>query len=132
MREPRGDYAAPLAALDRVVEVGRDAIRTEKSVHATEPYFRGHYPGHPIYPGVFIFEAVQQAVRRYGEAQGRQLRLSYIKSIRFLAPVLPGDVLNADCEFRWSEDDRRVQVKAICSKRDKRVSRMTLEYRTEK
>ena len=47
--------------IDRVVELSDDKVVALKNVSANEPYFAGHFPGHPIMPGVLQVEAMAQA-----------------------------------------------------------------------
>src|SRR5690348_10909876 len=95
--------AVPLDALDEIVAVRERSIRTVKHIRAEEPYFTGHYPGHPVYPGVFIVEAVIQAARAHLDRAGRSHRLVEVISTRFLAPVQPGQTLEVECEFASAE-----------------------------
>src|SRR5713101_5686125 len=51
----------PFLLIDRVVELTEDKIVAIKNVTINEPFFAGHFPGHPIMPGVLIVEAMAQA-----------------------------------------------------------------------
>jgi beta-hydroxyacyl-ACP dehydratase FabZ len=52
----------PFLLVDRVLELERNTrIRAVKNVTFNEPYFMGHFPGHPVMPGVLILEALAQA-----------------------------------------------------------------------
>ncbi|MDR1590497.1 MAG: bifunctional UDP-3-O-[3-hydroxymyristoyl] N-acetylglucosamine deacetylase/3-hydroxyacyl-ACP dehydratase [Puniceicoccales bacterium] len=88
----------PFILIDRVMEfIGDDFLRAVKNVTINEPYFMGHYPGHPVMPGVLQIEAMAQAagilmLRRYQYEQ----RLAYFIScdrVKFRKPVIPGDQL---------------------------------------
>jgi 3-hydroxymyristoyl/3-hydroxydecanoyl-(acyl carrier protein) dehydratase len=95
---PALDRAAPLPAIDTWRLRGD---RHEFTVDArtgirAEPYLRGHFPGYPIFPGVFVLEAVCQAVAAaFGELgwDGPAPQVSTVRSLRFLAPLLPGDTM---------------------------------------
>jgi 3-hydroxyacyl-[acyl-carrier-protein] dehydratase len=91
-------YAAPLRAVDRV-EVTRTAesvrVTATKTVDPTDPYLPGHFPGRPVFPGVFMIEAVRQAVC---SALGAELVA--VHSVRFIRPALAGDVLTFDVTVR--------------------------------
>jgi 3-hydroxyacyl-[acyl-carrier-protein] dehydratase len=108
-------YAAPLVALDRVIRLDESGITTTKAVTGNEAFFDGHYPAHPVYPGVFVIEAVIQASRRYAEAYHRPARLAEVVTTRFLSPVQPGDVLTCDCACSLLGDGGTMQVQASCS-----------------
>ncbi|MDR3317795.1 MAG: bifunctional UDP-3-O-[3-hydroxymyristoyl] N-acetylglucosamine deacetylase/3-hydroxyacyl-ACP dehydratase [Puniceicoccales bacterium] len=88
----------PFILIDRVIEIsGNDYLRAIKNVTINEPYFVGHYPGHPVMPGVLQIEAMAQAagilmLKRYQYEQ----RLAYFMScdkVKFRKPVTPGDQL---------------------------------------
>jgi 3-hydroxyacyl-[acyl-carrier-protein] dehydratase len=105
-------YAVPLRALDRVISMSRESIVTEKDVRAQEPYFRGHYRNFPVYPGVFMVEAVDQAARLLGLRHGMTLGLIEVKT-RFLSAVGPGDTLRCECTVKRDADDR-IRATATC------------------
>lgn len=74
----------------RALEPGRSAVCT-KVFAASEPFFRGHFPGHPLVPGVILTEAMAQTagIAAGKPETGRSYRLSAIKLMKFLKPVLP-------------------------------------------
>ena len=51
----------PILLIDRVLEIGEKSIRAVKNVTFNEPHFQGHFPGHPVMPGVLLVEAMAQA-----------------------------------------------------------------------
>jgi 3-hydroxyacyl-[acyl-carrier-protein] dehydratase len=90
----------PFLMIDRVVEVTAETSAVGiKNVTVNEPYFAGHFPGHPIMPGVLIVEAMAQTaaalvVASIGPAaEGRPVYFMTIDQARFRRPVLPGDQL---------------------------------------
>ena len=93
----------PLQLIDRVV-AGEDGRRLvgRKSVTAGEPYFAGHFPGHPMMPGVLLCEALVQtsalliARSSAGSGADATLALRGLERTRFRQPVVPGDVLELD------------------------------------
>lgn len=108
----RLSHAVPLAAVDRVIEITHDRIVTEKDVRAQEDYFRGHYRNFPVYPGVFMVEAVDQATRLWGVRHGMKLGLIEVKT-RFLSAVGPGDILRCDCTMKI-DGHGRVRATSTC------------------
>lgn len=90
----------PFLMIDRVIDVVPDVGCTGiKNVTINEPYFQGHFPGHPVMPGVLIIEAMAQAagilvVRTMGpESEGKLVYFMTIDEARFRKPVGPGDQL---------------------------------------
>lgn len=97
----------PFLLIDRVLECepGK-AVRALKNVTVNEPFFNGHFPGHPVMPGVLIVEALAQAsaivaYRSDPEAMGgRKLFLfAGIDDARFKRQVVPGDTLVLESTF---------------------------------
>jgi 3-hydroxyacyl-[acyl-carrier-protein] dehydratase len=92
--------AAPLRAVE-TYNVERDGDRLRVSarvaVRGDEPNLRGHFPGLPVFPGVFVIEAVCQAVAHtLGTPGARPPVLRAVRSVRFLAPLLDGDELTLE------------------------------------
>jgi 3-hydroxyacyl-[acyl-carrier-protein] dehydratase len=90
----------PFLMIDRVVEVFADTSAIGiKSVTVNEPFFPGHFPGHPIMPGVLIVEAMAQTAAALvaasvgTEAEGKLVYFTTIEQARFRRPVVPGDQL---------------------------------------
>ncbi len=95
----------PFLLVDRLEEV-EEGVRVHgfKNVTVNEPFFQGHFPDHPIMPGVLIVEAMAQVGGAYvavlddiGDDQ-----VTYFVGIdkaRFRKPVLPGDVLRMELEL---------------------------------
>jgi len=87
----------PWPLLDRALTV-EPGVRAsgEKLVSANEVYFRGHFPGAPVLPGVLICEALAQLAGRVADDDA--LRLLAVEKARFRRPVVPGDVLRLAVE----------------------------------
>lgn len=91
----------PFLLVDRVLDlVPNESIRALKNVTFNEPFFTGHFPDHPVMPGVLIVEAMAQAAAVLGHhslARNGNDRLYYyfagIDDMRFKRPVVPGDQL---------------------------------------
>jgi 3-hydroxyacyl-[acyl-carrier-protein] dehydratase len=74
-----------------------------KNVTINEPFFQGHFPGHPIMPGVLILEAMAQVGGIFAQLsrQATKDEVPYFVGIdkaRFRKPVLPGDVLSFELQ----------------------------------
>ena len=94
----------PFLLLDRVIKLEKGKyIEGYKNVSISEPVFQGHFPDHPIYPGVMIIEGMAQAggvlaFQSYSEEEQDDLnnKVVYFMSIdkaKFRSPVTPGDQL---------------------------------------
>ena len=88
----------PFLLVDRVLEADERRFKALKNVTFNEPHFQGHFPGHPVMPGVLILEAMAQAavgalVRQPGFPQGGLAFLAGVEGARFRRPVYPGDTL---------------------------------------
>ncbi|QSQ14654.1 3-hydroxyacyl-ACP dehydratase FabZ [Myxococcus landrumensis] len=88
----------PFLLIDRVVEiVPGQKITAFKNVTINEPFFNGHFPGHPVMPGVLILEALAQAsaILAYkSENMDPTQKVTYLMGVdgaRFRKPVVPGD-----------------------------------------
>ena len=94
----------PILLVDRVLDVvAAKSIRTLKNVSVNEPYFPGHYPHHPVMPGVLIVEAMAQsaailAFTTMGSKPDDKSVYYFvgIDNARFKKPVGPGDQLIID------------------------------------
>jgi beta-hydroxyacyl-ACP dehydratase FabZ len=91
----------PFLLVDRIVEFdpGKRIVGI-KNVTINEPFFQGHFPGHPIMPGVLIIEAVAQVGGILAlKAMGGEKRIAYFAGIdncKFRRPVVPGDQLRLE------------------------------------
>ena len=93
----------PFVLVDRVTEVvPKERIRGHKCVSMNEPWFQGHFPGHPIMPGVLVIEALAQigGILAYAsEPFDETTSLVYFLGIdkaKFRRPVIPGDRLDLE------------------------------------
>jgi 3-hydroxyacyl-[acyl-carrier-protein] dehydratase len=98
-------HRAPFVLIDRVVDIQpRKSARAFKCVTYNEPFFPGHFPGKPIFPGVLILEAMAQLIGVLAYASepfDSSQKIMYFMGIdkaRFRAPVVPGDRMTLDVE----------------------------------
>ncbi len=96
----------PFLLVDRVVEMEeKKRIVGIKNVTINEPFFQGHFPGHPIMPGVLIVEAMAQVggVLLMGTVDDPESKVVYfmsIDNIKFRKPVKPGDQLRIEVDIK--------------------------------
>lgn len=129
----------PFLLVDRVLEVepGK-SIHAYKNITMNEPYFVGHFPHHPVMPGVLIMEALAQAAGilsfKTMDSKPDDNSVFYFVGIdecRFKKPVMPGDQLHLHVEIErnmrgiWKyKAEARVdgqvvaEAKLMCAKRD--------------
>lgn len=93
----------PMLMVDCITKLEDTRIEAIKNVTINEPYFQGHFPGHPIMPGVLQLEAMAQAagllMMKHADT-GRQLAyFMAAEDVKWRKPVLPGDVLVIEVEL---------------------------------
>jgi len=95
----------PLLLVDKVIEFEENKkIVAIKNVTFNEPHFLGHFPNHPIMPGVLIIEALAQAgalmvtCAQDFKAEDKLVYFMSIDGAKFRKPVIPGDVLELHVE----------------------------------
>lgn len=95
----------PMLLVDRIVELEEGArVVGLKNVTINEPFFQGHFPGHPVMPGVLIVEAMAQAggMLLMGSVDDPGDKVVYFMSldkVKFRRPVVPGDQLRLEVEM---------------------------------
>ena len=121
----------PFLMIDRVTEVERmKRIVAIKNVTVNEPWFHGHFPGHPLMPGVLIIEAMAQAggVLLLLEVPDRRSKLVLFTGIdgaKFRRPVVPGDTVRFEVTVaQWRSRAGKMQGAAYVG--DKLVCEATL------
>lgn len=116
----------PFLLVDRVLEIeaGKRAVGL-KNVTMNEHFFVGHFPDHPVMPGVLIIEMMAQVggvMLLVTETNGGKLAyLAAVDKVRFRKPVLPGDTLITEVEMvksrgsmGWVKATARVGDKVVC------------------
>ncbi len=94
----------PFLMVDRVIEFqGETKAIGVKAVTINEPFFQGHFPGHPVMPGVLQLEAMAQVasivMMKKTENAGKIGYFMSADEVKFRKPVMPGDTLFIECEL---------------------------------
>ena len=96
-------HRPPFLFVDEIVSESADGLVARRTFRADEDFYRGHYPGAPITPGVLLCEAVFQTgalfMARLMAGQGTQdgvPLLAKISDVRFRNPVYPGDTITIE------------------------------------
>ena len=94
----------PFLLVDRILEIeeGKRIVGL-KNVTINEPFFQGHFPGHPIMPGVLIIESMAQVggmllMRTIADPSSKVVYFMSLDNIKFRRPVRPGDQLRLELE----------------------------------
>ncbi len=95
----------PFLLVDRVLDLQpKKKVVAVKNVTMNEPFFSGHFPGHPIMPGVLIVEAMAQAggillLNTVDDPKSKLMYFMGIDGVRFRKPVMPGDQIRFELDM---------------------------------
>src|SRR5467141_3727587 len=124
----------PFLMVDRIIsfdESGTKCIGV-KSVTINEPFFQGHFPGHPVMPGVMQVEAMAQvASLLLFKLAKTSSRIGYFMSavdVKFRKPVMPGDTIFIHAELTKARGERLAKAKCHCVVNDAVVSEGELMF----
>ena len=96
-------HRPPFLMVDLVTKIEGNLIVAQKNVTMAEPVFEGHFPGHPILPGVLQLEAMAQVASilllRIPEHQGKLGYFMSADNVKWRKPVMPGDILFIETEL---------------------------------
>ena len=121
----------PFLMVDRLVKIEGNHIVGIKNVTINEPYFQGHFPGHPIMPGVLQLEAMAQVagivMLKSAENAGKIAYFMSAEDVKWRKPVLPGDVLVIDVELTKMRG-KIGKAKGVCKVRGEVVSEAAVTF----
>ena len=123
----------PFLMVDRIVGFEGDTkIIGMKTVTINEPFFQGHFPGHPVMPGVLQVEAMAQVASillfKLSKSASRVGYFMSADDVKFRKPVLPGDTIYIHAELTKSRGDRLAKAKCHCVVNDAVVSEGELMF----
>ena len=102
----------PFLLIDKVIDIKKNkSIIAQKNVSYNEPFFQGHFPDYPVFPGVLLLEAMAQATAILDiESNDRDMskQLYYFVGIdkaRFKKQVVPGDIIIINANRNQSKSD---------------------------
>jgi UDP-3-O-[3-hydroxymyristoyl] N-acetylglucosamine deacetylase/3-hydroxyacyl-[acyl-carrier-protein] dehydratase len=108
----------PFLMVDRVTKIQGNRITAVKNVTINEPYFQGHFPGHPIMPGVLQLEAIAQVAGilalKQAENTGRLAYFMSAEEVKWRKPVRPGDTLMIEVELTKARG-KIGKAKGVCT-----------------
>ena len=123
----------PFLMVDRVVGFeGENKITALKSITINEPFFQGHFPGHPVMPGVMQVEAMAQVASiLLFKLTKTSSHVGYFMSadqVKFRKPVFPGDTIFIHAELTRARGNRMAKTKCYCVVNDAVVSEGELMF----
>ena len=97
-------HREPFLLVDEIVQWEESRIVCTKTFSGEEEFFKGHYPGYPLVPGVYLCEAAMQAgaillSRAMAEAEGKMPVATRINDVRFKRIVRPGETLRMEVDL---------------------------------
>jgi len=123
----------PFLMVDRILGFeGKTKVTGVKSVSIGEPFFQGHFPGHPVMPGVLQVEAMAQVASvllfKLAETSSRIGYFMSADDVKFRKPVFPGDTLFVYAELTKTRGNRLAKAKCHCVVNDAIVSEAELMF----
>lgn len=124
-------HRPPFLMIDRILKIEGNKIVGLKNVTMNEPYFEGHFPGHPIMPGVLQLEAVAQVagvlLLKFIEAPNQVAYFMSAENVKWRNPVFPGDTLIIEVELTRSRG-KIGKAKGVCKVRGEVVSEADVTF----
>jgi UDP-3-O-[3-hydroxymyristoyl] N-acetylglucosamine deacetylase/3-hydroxyacyl-[acyl-carrier-protein] dehydratase len=123
----------PFIMIDRVTQIiSEDELVAVKNVSINEPYFMGHFPGHPVMPGVLQIEAMAQAsgilMLRRVSSEGKIALFMSADKVKFRQAVVPGDQLEVHVKLVKHRGMKIGVAEGICKVEGKVVSSAELMF----
>ena len=105
----------PFLLVDRIIGWDENSITGIKNVTINEPFFQGHFPGHPIMPGVLLVEGMAQCAgcllfQKVDNPKDYVVYFMGLDKVKFRKPVTPGDTIQYDVSVASSSGTRAKMV----------------------
>ena len=117
--------------IDRVLKIEGNKVTALKNVSVNEPYFQGHFPNHPIMPGVMQLEAIAQVagilMMRQAENFGKIAYFMAADDVKWRKPVRPGDALLIEVELTRTRG-KIGRARGVCSVAGETVSEAEVTF----
>ena len=124
-------HRPPFLMVDRVIKIEGSKVVAMKQVTMGEPYFAGHFPGHPIMPGVLQLEAMAQVagilMMRQAENAGKIAYFMSAENVKWRKPVRPGDTLIIAVDMTKSRG-KIGKAKGVCTVDGETVSEADVTF----
>ena len=121
----------PFLMVDQVTKIDGNKIVGLKNVSINEPYFQGHFPNHPIMPGVLQLEAIAQVagilMLKQAENFGKIAYFTSAENVKWRKPVRPGDTLTIEVELTRIRG-KIGKAKGVCSVNGEAVSEAEVTF----
>jgi UDP-3-O-[3-hydroxymyristoyl] N-acetylglucosamine deacetylase / 3-hydroxyacyl-[acyl-carrier-protein] dehydratase len=121
----------PFLMVDKVIKIEGARIVAVKNVTMNEQFFQGHFPGHPIMPGVLQLEAIAQVagilMMKRAESDHQLAYFMSAENVKWRKPVVPGDVLMIDVEITKTRG-KICKAKGLCKVANETVSEAEVTF----
>jgi len=124
-------HRQPFLMVDKVLKVEGNKLTALKNITVNEPWFEGHFPGHPIMPGVLQLEAIAQAagvlMLKQAENFGKLAYFMAADNVKWRKPVRPGDTMLIEVELTKARG-KIGRAKGVCSVDSEPVSEAEVTF----
>ncbi len=110
MTETKPSLLENFYTVDTISELEKNKISTQVTLNKEHKIFEGHFPGHPVTPGVCMMQIVKEITENY---LNTSLQLQTAENVKFMAIINPEENSKIGIDFEIKEDDDKVTVKSV-------------------